>query len=124
MNLIIGGAYMGKRTFAMERYGFSEEDICDVAVDGLDFRKPCSTHLEAFVSFCIQREMDAVVWFQSHRDCWRDSVLICRDISAGIVPLQPEDRRWREETGRLLQYLAGEAEHVYRVFCGLGVALK
>ena len=64
MDLIIGGAYMGKRTFAMGRYGFSEEDISDAAVDGL------------------------------------------------------------EETGRLLQYLAGEAEHVYRVFCGLGVALK
>ena len=124
MDLIIGGAYMGKRSFAMERYGFSAEDIGDAAADGLDFSKPCTTHLEAFVFSCIHREMDSVAWFQSHRDCWADSVLICRDISAGIVPLQPEDRRWREETGRLLQYLAGEAEHVYQVFCGLGVALK
>ena len=124
MDLIIGGAYMGKRTFAMGRYGFSEEDIGDAAVDGLDFQKPCNTHLEAFVSSCIWHKMDAVVWFQTHREWWTDTVLICRDISGGIVPLQAEDRRWREETGRLLQSLAGEAEHVYRVFCGLGVALK
>ncbi|MFR6394646.1 MAG: hypothetical protein ACLUNQ_05730 [Oscillospiraceae bacterium] len=32
MDLIIGGAYQGKCTFAAEKYGLAAEDICDLAV--------------------------------------------------------------------------------------------
>ena len=41
------------------------------------------------------------------------------DISAGVVPMDPEVRRWREENGKFGRYLAENAEAVYRVFCGL-----
>ena len=58
------------------------------------------------------------------RDDWKDSVLICDDISCGVVPLDAETRAWREACGRMLSALSMEAETVTRIFCGLPQRLK
>lgn len=42
----------------------------------------------------------------------------------GVVPMGAETRAWRQDTGRLTQYLSREAEHVSRIFCGLEQRLK
>lgn len=60
------------------------------------------------------------MFFRERRDQWADRVLICRDVSRGVVPADPLIRKYREENGRLMAYLAGEAEQVIRVFCGIG----
>ena len=41
-----------------------------------------------------------------------------------MVPLEPEDRRWREITGSILTALAKEAAEVHRVVCGIGQRIK
>ena len=46
MDLIIGGAYQGKCTFAAEKYGLAAEDICDLAVSPPSSAR-CYVHLEA-----------------------------------------------------------------------------
>ena len=52
-------------------------------------------------------------------------VVICSDeIGCGIHPLEPEERRWREETGRALCILAEASETVTRVFCGIPQKIK
>ena len=38
--------------------------------------------------------------------------------------MDPVDRAWREMNGRALLYLAGIAESVERVFCGIPQRLK
>ena len=48
-----------------------------------------------------------------------DAVIICEDITCGIVPIDPIDRRWRELTGRYLQKLAGTGAEVIRMVCGI-----
>ena len=54
-----------------------------------------------------------------------DAVLTCDEIGGGIVPLDPEERRWREETGRALGVLAADAgTRVVRVWYGLGEVLQ
>ncbi|MBR3309208.1 MAG: bifunctional adenosylcobinamide kinase/adenosylcobinamide-phosphate guanylyltransferase [Lachnospiraceae bacterium] len=53
-----------------------------------------------------------------------DAVICCDEIGSGIHPFEPEDRNWREETGRALCILAEEAESVTRVFCGIGQRIK
>ena len=54
----------------------------------------------------------------------KDKIIICDEISSGIVPLKKEDRMWREETGRCLQYLSKESSCVYRIFCGIPTIIK
>lgn len=124
MHLIIGGAYQGKLTFAKKEYGFTEEQIFFCTQEGIDFSKPCITHLEEYTYGCAQRQEDPRQYFEEHREEWKDAVLICRDISCGVVPLEKQDRMWRETTGDLCQYLAGKAEKVSKLFCGLEQRLK
>ena len=124
MVLIIGGAHQGKRDFARDAFGIPEEDmfLCDGV--HIDFSRRCVCGIENYVWACIQAGKDPIAFFRENRDQWQDSVLICRDIFCGVVPLEPEARQWRQVTGRLCQYLAGEARQVSRIFCGLEQRLK
>lgn len=125
MHLILGGAYQGKRTFAQAAYSLPDADIFTCTSEsGIDFSYPCITHLEEFTHGCTLRGEDPVAYFAAHQTDWQDSILICRDIFCGIVPLDATDRAWREATGRLCQYLAAEADKVSRIFCGLEQRLK
>jgi len=124
MILILGGAYQGKRTFAQNQFSFCDADIFDCRKADVDFSFLCIDHLENFTLACVREGIDAVEYFKSHRDQWKNSVLICQDIFCGVVPMGAELRAWRQETGRLCQYLSREAEGVSRIFCGLEQKLK
>lgn len=124
MILIIGGAYQGKLDFAKAAFCLNPEDIFPCTGPEIDFSKPCIDALEEFCWACIQRKQDPVSYFQAHRDQWQDSVLICNDLSSGVVPMDPALRQWRHTTGQLCQYLAGQASQVSRIFCGLEQRLK
>lgn len=120
MILIIGGAYQGKREFAKERFALNEEDVFTCTPGKIDFSKPCIDKIEQFTLDCA----NPVAFFQENRELWQDSVLILEDIFCGVVPMGAEKRRWRQNTGRLAQYLAKEASSVRRIFCGLEQRLK
>ena len=124
MHLIIGGAFQGKTQFARSRFGLSEADIFPCAGTQIDFSKRCITHLEAYTEACTRENRDPAALFRENPAVWQDSVLILGDISAGVVPMDPELRRWREENGKFGRYLAEHAESVHRIFCGLEQRLK
>jgi adenosylcobinamide kinase/adenosylcobinamide-phosphate guanylyltransferase len=50
--------------------------------------------------------------------------MIVNDISCGIVPMDKNERIFREAVGRTTMYLAQEALAVVRVFAGIGKRLK
>lgn len=118
MILIIGGAYQGKLEYAKNTLGVTDVHTCTDAE--IDFSKGCIYRIEEFARV----HPDPVGYFEANREAWRDSVLICRDIFCGVVPLEAEDRAWRQRTGRLCQYLSKEAAQVSRIFCGLEQRLK
>ncbi len=124
MILIIGGAYQGKLTYAMEVLGISREQVCDCQREPVDFSKRCIWHMEQACLACVEKGVEPKDYFQAHRAQWQDSVLICRDIFGGVVPVDATCREWRQATARLCQYLAGEATQVSRIFCGLEQRLK
>ena len=123
MILIIGGAYQGKLDFARRTFGLGPEDIFTCAGGEIDFSRRCVDHLERFVRACGEPGA-AEAYFQARREAWRDSILICEDMSCGVVPLGADMRLWREEMGRLCGYLAARADRVSRLFCGLEQRLK
>ena len=124
MILIIGGAYQGKLDYAKAAFSLAPEDIFTCTGTEIDFSKPCVNALEEFCYACIQREMDPIAYVQEHREDWQNSILICNDLSSGVVPMDPVDRQWRHAAGQLCQYLAGQAKQVSRIFCGLEQRLK
>lgn len=49
----------------------------------------------------------------------RHCIFLCEEIGCGVVPLEREERQWRERTGRLCCVLAERAGGVTRVICGM-----
>jgi adenosyl cobinamide kinase/adenosyl cobinamide phosphate guanylyltransferase len=122
MHLILGGAYQGKTGYAKERFGLSDADIHICGGAEVSASARAVSHLERFTRACVEAGRDPL-------DAWaarapRAEVLLCDDIFCGVVPLDPLERLWREQTGRFLAALAAEAETVTKVFCGLPLELK
>lgn len=124
MKLIIGGAFQGKREFAKDAFSLSEVDIFTCSGEDIDFSRPCIDKIEEFTYACLASGREPLDYFRENREKWQDSILICQDIFCGVVPLGADLRKWRNETGRLCQYLSQEAEQVSRIFCGLEQRLK
>lgn len=125
MKLIIGGAYQGKRDYAVREYGLAEEQIFTCAPDAMpDFSAACLDRFEEFVYFCVTNGLSAREVLEERRENWKASVVICREIFSGVVPVDETVRAWREETGRVMTWLAAEAESVTRMFCGIPQQLK
>ena len=119
MDLIIGGAYQGKLSYARVAFGITEEDIFVCTPDAEpDWSRRCVTRLEEYVLRCVRLGVPCEEAFRE------DAVLIGRDIFCGVVPMDPEERAWREETGRYYARLSARAETVTRLFCGLPQKLK
>ena len=51
-------------------------------------------------------------------------VVVTDEVGYGIVPMEAEERAWREACGRVCTVLAQQAEEVVRVCCGIGRRIK
>ena len=126
MVLIFGGAYQGKQDYALETYGLSAKDVyqCDLESMVINFGKKVIANLERFILACIKEEVSAKECLEDNIEKLRDKIIICDDISQGVVPVDKTERAWREMTGRTMTYLGQEADEVIRVFCGIGTRVK
>ena len=121
MILVFGGAYQGKLEYAIKNYGLEESDIHDCSEQkDIDFSKKCIYKLEEYIYNMVDDEVNAVIWFAENKELFKDKVLICQDISNGIVPANKKLREYRETVGRVMIGLGNEADIVVRVFCGIG----
>ena len=51
-------------------------------------------------------------------------ILVTDEVGSGIVPMDPEERAYREAVGRVCTFLARRAQRVDRVVCGIGMVLQ
>ena len=112
MILIIGGFAQGKLHYVEQHY-VQREDRQEVPVlDGTYIREQLrqGTDPEAMIAN----------FYKEYPDC----ILICDEIGNGIVPMEAEERTYRECTGRILEGLAAQADEVVRVVCGIGQKIK
>ena len=123
MILVFGGAYQGKTDYALKEFG--KNTVCDVSEAGEpDFTKDVITGIDGFAARLAAKGEAPAAWFDACKDQWTDKVLVVTDISQGVVPVDKTLRAAREANGRLMIYLASEAEQVHRVFCGIGKRIK
>lgn len=124
MILVFGGAYNGKKDFIKEKFNINEEDIFYCSDGEIDFSKKVICGLHKFTYNNTLKEINSLQYIKENINLFKDKIIISDEISSGIVPLKKEDRMWREETGRCLQYLSKESSCVYRVFCGISTIIK
>lgn len=124
MVLVFGGAYNGKLDFVKEKFNVNEDDIFYCGVNEIDFSKKVICGLHKFTYNNILKDISSFQYIKENINLFKDKIIISDEISSGIVPLKKEERMWREETGRCLQYLSKEASCVYRIFCGIPTIIK
>ena len=128
MILVFGGAYNGKLNFVKEKFNISNEDIFTVNNDlkdfNIDFSRKVINNFHKFIYKLSLENIDALEYIIKNLGLFENKIIVCDDISQGIVPLKKEDRFWRENTGRCLQYISEKSETVYRVFCGIPTVIK
>lgn len=124
MILVFGGAYNGKKDFIKEKFNINEQDIFYCSDGEIDFSKKVICGLHKFTYNNTLKNKSSLEYIKENINLFKDKIIISDEISSGIVPLKKEDRMWREETGRCLQYLSKESSCVYRVFCGISTIIK
>lgn len=126
MILIYAGAYQGKLDFARKSFGIKDEDICYCNSDmgSIDFGKKVIYGLEKFIYGYEKRGQSADEYIKAQLPLMKDKIIICEDISRGLVPMDKLERAWRETNGRVVNAVAAEADEVYTVFCGIESRIK
>ena len=127
MKLIIGGYSQGKLNYVLKNSEFGNYVICDGqltdCIDAND-KTIIINHFHNWVKKsiindgCPEKEVIEFVNKQPH------CIIISDEIGNGIVPIDSFEREYRERTGRILIELAGMAEEVVRVICGIGQKIK
>ena len=112
MVLVVGGIASGKRSYA-RALGFSDAQMGTQLYDG----RPVLCSLEELLR---QGELDA----SGLADVMRRDVVLCCEVGMGVVPLDADQRAWRERVGRSCNELAAQATRVVRMVCGIPVVLK
>lgn len=126
MILIYAGAYQGKLDFARKSFGIKDEDICycNSDMESIDFGKKVIYGLEKFIYGYEKRGQSADEYIKAQLSLMKDKIIICEDISRGLVPMDKLERAWRETNGRVVNAVAAEADEVYTVFCGIESRIK
>lgn len=122
MKLVIGGAYQGKRSYATSQYGIQEEEW----LDGKNCSEEDLLKARAVYDFhiCIQRHEQLELKIKEICEKNPRIIIVTTEVGAGVVPMNVQDRVWRERCGRICTRLAREADEVVRVCCGIGQKIK
>ena len=124
-----GGAFQGKTTYIREQLWKDSMEL----VEGENWESERVSHSFAVnhLECCIRRQLaegksqeEILEGLLQAAQGQEDIIWEIREIGCGIVPMEKEDRRWREVTGRIGCELAGRADQVYRVISGIGVRIK
>ena len=124
MILIIGGAYQGKKEYAMNNY-----DIDERAVFGSDdindfFTSAMIPDYHLLVKKMMADNMDPIDMTKRLCSENKEVIVTMNEIGCGIVPMDKCEREWRENVGRCGCILAEKAEKVIRIICGIPTFLK
>lgn len=127
--LVTGGAFQGKTTYIREQLWKDSMEL----VEGENWEPERVSHSFAVnhLERCIRRQLaegksqeEILEGLLQAAQGQEDVIWEIREIGCGIVPMEKEDRRWREVTGRIGCELVGRADQVYRVISGIGVRIK
>lgn len=136
MRLIIGGAYQGKLSFAMELAKKTDQMTENKQMEAYEVAEGCRDSFEAALKCRIihglheyirrlLKEGKNVDDFLHAVQRQNPHVIITSDeLGCGIVPLDPKDREWREVSGRASVKVAQISGEVYRMVCGIASRIK
>ncbi len=146
MKMVIGGAYQGKLRWTKTHIVENDRDIqenkneeskqwIDGETCGVEEIYHCIGiyHFHRYIArFLNSTTKDSLSGLEKSSENFakelykknQELIIVTEEIGYGIVPLDPKERSYREQVGRVCTALAKESEEVYRVICGIGTRIK
>ena len=124
MEVYFGGAYLGILDYVCSKKNMSVvSDGADCNIEDLE-NAEILNHMHLLIKRFIKEGKSTDTLIDSLYDINPEIIIICDEVGSGIVPLEKEDRIYREAVGRVLCSAVKKAVHVERVTCGIGQCLK
>lgn len=127
LKLVTGGYAQGKRDYVLAKYGLREDAVWDAALPEWAALSGETVVMDHFHTWFRNRmlkgghpEEEITAFLEGCGNC----IIISDQVGNGIVPTDSFEREYRERVGRILVRLAGKAEEVERVICGIGQRIK
>lgn len=125
MKLVIGGYAQGKLNYICKREQLTDYELADATLPETGSEKTVIFYrFHLWVKEQLKEGKDPEPKLLAYMKQQKDLIVISDEIGNGIVPLDPFERMYRDRLGRILTELAGQAEEVIRVLCGLGQKIK
>lgn len=147
MHVVTGGAYNGKAAWVEKYYQLEESSVHQwvhaykkkkdllpkdlvayhgtIVLEGIEqwvYQWMQNKSMDTAREFGRQRITQWLAWEQLAEE--NRLVVICTDISKGIVPMDADLRKWRDLTGWFYQDLVKKAEQVHCIWYGIAQQLK
>lgn len=129
MILIVGGACQGKREFARKLAGEDEESFAKKEANGVSDRPKAAwekmflTGFQGWIRQITEAGEDPEEFVKKVLEN-EPEIVTMDEVGCGIVPIDRQEREYREAAGRAGQMLAGHAREAFRVVCGIGIKIK
>ncbi len=117
--MIVGGRGQGKLAYVKAHWKVKDEEISTCLGEGR-----VVYGLAEIVKELQRAGAEPISVVLEHADHHPGTIYICDEVGCGVVPVERQERAWREAVGRCCVALAARAELVERVFCGLPMVLK
>lgn len=114
MIFITGGVGSGKRAFVLGHLGYAEQQL---STDPFDDR-PVFCDLQDLIR--ERGDFDEAL----KASLFKKQVVVCDEVGCGVVPLDKNERTWRDEVGMAASTVAAEADVVVRMVCGIPQIIK
>ncbi len=124
MELYIGGYAQGKFSLVADRYpdaAVFDEKNYDRLFDYLEEMDDTEKVIINHFHLLVKEGFDDIERLFFYKD---NLIIISDEVGNGVVPIEEEERMYREKTGRLLTRIASESECVVRIICGLWQRIK
>jgi adenosylcobinamide kinase/adenosylcobinamide-phosphate guanylyltransferase len=128
MILIIGGAWQGKLDFAMELAEDKgiKKQVAEGKTDSFDAAAnyPIIHDFHEYIKRILKDGTSVEDFISTLARDNPEVIIITNELGCGIVPMDFEDRMWREEAGRASVRIAKISKEVYRLVCGIATRIK
>ncbi len=126
MILVTGGAFQGKKEYVTKTFGILKEEMADgQTCEWQQIRScRCLFHFHLLIKRMMQNGEDTADLCEILMEENPKLIVVTNELGCGIVPMDPFERQYREQCGRICCNLAKEAKEVHRVVCGIGQVIK
>lgn len=144
MVLIIGGYAQGQLEYVRQRYEVTDRQVLSACLPDTARDQEESQNTQTEQPIVIQdfnvwlraeilaaeKDSETLIFEQLQRKLedllrrYPNVILISDEVGNGLIPMAREERILRDLIGRTQVYLAGQADEVIRVICGIGQQIK